>query len=482
MSQLFFWLVVTLLALRPTQDPDFGWHLKVGEYILKTGQIPRHDLFSFSLPGYPYVYHSWLSDILIAKSFRLFGLWGPTLLFLLVFVASIFFIYQSLPKELKENLIVRLTLLFFVPISAALVGARIRVFSFLALSILYFFLKDFIEKKNKFIFFTPILFLIWANLHGGFILGVIFLTFAILILFFQAVLGKSHLAPKDFLTLFSIWFFSLITPLFNPYFIGVYRQAFQMGTNSLSYRINADWQPILTSGPQFFYGILIALIIFFFLSLIVFSKAKIDSFEKILFLAFSLLTFISGRFLLVLLVILIPQAANLLAGIRKNFNFGKVVATIPFRVSILVLIFTFLGVIVGNILNLFAFYSSDKNYARLTKPPYPFAAVEFLKNQKASLKILNDFNWGGYLIWQMPERKVFSYGAMDNFFVNGHSFAQDYLEIVNLGPRWRMLLEDYKIEGVFVSKTWPVIQGLSILPDWRLVFEDEQSVIFFKVI
>ena len=58
MTLALFLVLTFAFYFRVVVDPDLGWHLRVGEFIWQTKTIPRKDLFSFSLPDYPYVYHS----------------------------------------------------------------------------------------------------------------------------------------------------------------------------------------------------------------------------------------------------------------------------------------------------------------------------------------------------------------------------------------------------------------------------------------
>src|SRR3982751_5366213 len=68
-------------------DPDFGWHLRLGQITLQQG-IPQTDLFSYTMPHYKMVNHEWLVDMGIAKLFPFFGLDGLAVMFsLLAFIA-----------------------------------------------------------------------------------------------------------------------------------------------------------------------------------------------------------------------------------------------------------------------------------------------------------------------------------------------------------------------------------------------------------
>ena len=58
-SALFVYLIY------PYSDFDWGWHYRYGEYFFTHHQILRHDIFSWTMPGYEWVNHSWLYDLVL---------------------------------------------------------------------------------------------------------------------------------------------------------------------------------------------------------------------------------------------------------------------------------------------------------------------------------------------------------------------------------------------------------------------------------
>src|SRR3989344_8844483 len=69
-------------------DPDFGWSLRLGELILKSG-IPNKDPFSYTMPSYPYVDYEWLTHVTMAKLYSLSGYTGLALIFTLFAIITI---------------------------------------------------------------------------------------------------------------------------------------------------------------------------------------------------------------------------------------------------------------------------------------------------------------------------------------------------------------------------------------------------------
>src|SRR5579859_3160426 len=117
-----------------TQDPDFGFHIQEGNYILHHG-IPATDPFSYSMPSYPYVDHEWLTNIIWVV---MFNAWG---VIPLVFVMSILAI-GSLLLQVKMSEKKWAFLLLFLTGGALFdfVGVRTQVVTWFFLSVLLYIL------------------------------------------------------------------------------------------------------------------------------------------------------------------------------------------------------------------------------------------------------------------------------------------------------------------------------------------------------
>src|SRR3989344_213303 len=89
-SFFFFGLTILIYFLKAKNylDPDFGWSLRLGEFILKNG-IPRTDPFSYTMPSYPYVDYEWLTHVAMAKLYSLSGYTGLALIFTLFAIITI---------------------------------------------------------------------------------------------------------------------------------------------------------------------------------------------------------------------------------------------------------------------------------------------------------------------------------------------------------------------------------------------------------
>jgi hypothetical protein len=491
-----FSILAFVFFLRVVIDPDLGWHLRVGELIWRTGLIPKTDFLSFSLPDYPYVYHSWLTETFLYYFYSRLGLWGVTFFYAFLLVLVLGLVLKTARLRVKKNWVF-LFLLLVVPFFSAASALRSQIFTFLGLALTYFVFRKYLEGRTKLLYLLPVVFAFWANLHGGFFLGLIFfsslLGTEIVLLSVQilanllegklsfkvAKRGSSNLPFGKFATLGAVLFLCLGAVLINPYGGRIYEQALSMGTNRFASQFNLDWQPLVTQDP---FSWMFALSIFVPLVWLFLFRSKVELREKIVLAVFFALALRLKRFSMVLLIVLVPALVVFLEEVRVKA--GEVLKQLRFLFWIfsLLVLLVFGGRAADYFLRMRRAYKDEVAYAQEMPVPYayPAGAVDYLRGNPIPGRILNDYNWGGYLVWKLPERKFFIDGRMDNFFLEGESFGETFLKVVNLEPGWEEVLEDYEIGLVLVSSERPLVEALRLLPEWALVYSDETSVLFKK--
>jgi len=487
---LLFLILVFLFFLRVVIDPDLGYHLMTGKYIWQTKTIPQKDIFSFSLPDYPYVYHSWLTEVLLFLIYHQWDLWGVTFFYCFLATVAFWFILKTTQLKVSQNW-VYLFLLLMVPLVYYATNLRIQLFTFLGLAFLYFVFRKSLKKETRLVWSIPLIFLLWANLHGGFLLGLVFFISLLIIeafgFFAQKIIPLKvygnfgpDLPFKRGLTWFLVFLLSAAVVLVNPYGMRAYQQAFLMGSNQFASKFNIDWSPLVRAGDLSF---LFAFLLVMGISFLVLIKSKVELREKLALLLFFLLSLKLNRFSLPLLVIFFPSLIFFCKQAKQKLKVVLSQMRLAFFLVLFCLGLVFFGQAFGFISRMKKTYSDEAAYAQEMPAPYtyPYGAVEYLKTNPVGERLLNDYNWGGYLIWKLPARKYFIDGRMDNFFLKGESFAKLHWQIVNLDPSWQTVLEKYQIEAVLLSSKWPVAQALRISPQWQLLYEDETSVLFEKV-
>ena len=167
------YLAVFVFSINLPTDPDLGWHLKYGEYFLKTGDVLRDNIFSTMMPNYNWVNHSWASDALIYFIYNNFGFIGISLLGAGIVTLTFFVLSKAFNLTLWNKAILFPMILLLVS-NVNAVSFRSQMMSYFFTVVLFYVLSLY-EKNQKRLLLAIPLFLVWANFHGGFIVGLILL-------------------------------------------------------------------------------------------------------------------------------------------------------------------------------------------------------------------------------------------------------------------------------------------------------------------
>ena len=189
-------LALTLFAPAVLNDGDTFWHLTTGDWIIAHRAVPPTDPFSYTFAGAPWVAHEWLSELLIAASFRLAGWSGVVVLTALATALAMFQLARHLGRWLSAGPSLLLLLLAASCITPLLL-ARPHILALPALEswVAGLFIARSAGRAPSWRL-LPIMCL-WANLHGGFMLGL----FLVVPLALEATLAE----PTAWRPVFARW-------------------------------------------------------------------------------------------------------------------------------------------------------------------------------------------------------------------------------------------------------------------------------------
>ena len=158
-------------------DGDTGWHIVTGESILRTFKIPFADPYSHTAPGMPWTTHEWLAEVIFGLFHRQMGLNGVVLVSSAVISLTFFFLYLFMLHR-KINAIVAVSFTILGAFASSLHWlARPHIFS-LALTLAFVVILEMYQReKVNHLKLLPLLMMVWVNLHGGYILGLILVLF-----------------------------------------------------------------------------------------------------------------------------------------------------------------------------------------------------------------------------------------------------------------------------------------------------------------
>ena len=153
-------------------DGDTGYHIRTGELILKEWRIPTLDPYSYHAPPLPWIAHEWLAEVIMATIYSVSGLTGIALFFALLLALIHWLLYRILREQSNDIILCTIVTLFAAAASSSHWLARPHVFSLLFTLIWCHLLNQFQYKNRPTLIYLPVIMLLWANLHGGFIIGI----------------------------------------------------------------------------------------------------------------------------------------------------------------------------------------------------------------------------------------------------------------------------------------------------------------------
>lgn len=373
-----------------TQDPDFGWHIQAGNYILKHG-IEITDPFSYSMPSYPFVDHEWLTNLLWALLFTTFGIMPLFILYSFLAIGSLFLVTQVI----KEKKWIVLPLFLASGTLLDFVGVRTQVLTWFFLSLLLYVL---LQKKlwEKWRVFLPVLFLFWANMHGGFGIG--------LGVLFIVLVGRCIEERKQIREKLLIAIVCTGVTLINPFGIRLWWEFWmQLSDSHLRWSI-AEWLPAI-------YFTNLAFWIYFITSLMFVVRywkkyTRTDLFLYFFFLMTGLSSMRNIPIWILVSFSLTVKGFSLFAAEAESYEYGRKRFAIAYKGFFIIAACLFLPQLAS------FFYGV---YLTRNEDAYPMQAVIYLQKYLPTQQIFSSYNWGGYLIWKLPEKKVFIDGRMPSW-------------------------------------------------------------------
>jgi hypothetical protein len=468
---LMFTFAILVFPVGSLRDPDTLWHIRTGQWILHNHQWPHADPFSFTFFGRPWMAKEWLSQILFASAFYLGGWYGVALLtgFTYAAIAATLTLYVT--RFARFSFAIGLVGVTCFLLTAHLL-ARPHLFAYLILSMWLFLLLDSYDRRQA----PPLalcgLMLLWANIHGSFVLGLMIIYIVSAFTAFYAF--KSHdlsLLKRTALVLVMVTIAACATPYgFFPLLL-TWKI---MGMKSMMAHL-AEWQP-----PNFRdYPVYLAYLLAFFAVVsgfgVTLRAARLALLMVAVWLGFSYSRGFMVFLVIVPFIFARPIAQQVAYFSRFNHDGSKrtdpvlrFISAYGWRLSAACICFAIISALISPQL-------------RLIRPPSdiaPKAAIDFVKRAGIVGNVFNSYRFGGYLIFRgIP---TFIDGRADLY---GDKFVNDYFAADNLSDvkATYRLLDSYKVRWVLLSPDERLSHALAFDPDtWAKVFSDKNAVVFVR--
>jgi len=468
----------------PFLDTDLWWHLANGRYILAHG-IPSQDVYSHTAVGHAWVVHEWLSDVGFYLLYQLGGLRVLVLLTAAAVTAAMILVYRSLRQGgLGNATAVLLAMVLFIA-SVPSFGARPQVINFLLTAVLIAILLRYRRSPTTRIWWLLAGFVVWANLHSGYLVGVGLLAVFTLGEALQTALprmaalrqeGVGALTRADVRRLWALVPLGFMAGILTP---ATYRTLFfAVGTLSSS-----SIQSFITEwfSPDFHQvqgKALLVCILVLVAGLLATRRtaglAASDPTFVLLGISTLALALTSQRHVPIFAAAAAPLLGGAASGALAASGIGprrlrRPTHGIVRANAIILLVITAVALVyVFNNLRTSVIDS-------VVRTVEPVAATDWMLSNHPPARIFNNYGFGGWLVWKAyPQYPVFIDGRIE---VYGDQVFGDYLSVEGLSENWEQVLEKHQVRTLVIT---PGDRLILVLPQngWKLVHSDPVSRVY----
>jgi hypothetical protein len=492
--EALFLLVVINLALQPLTEPDFGWHLRSGlDLVASGGRLPDTDPYSHTMPDWPWVEHAWLTDLLIGRLYHGFGRAGALAIIVMFgcITAGAWGVAGLTARAGPEVRLCACSASLWVALP--FLGARTQLITVFGMAVLGWMLHRIRNGASHLIWWLPALFLLWGNLHGGFTAGLFLLAVVIGLFWLRPLLARVWPALRSLSDepalpaavhrrLIAAAGMSAAITLVNPYGWRLHREILESLADRFMIETLQEWQsPSLeTVAGQLFLSYLLALAV----AMLCWYR-RIEPVRWGVLLVFLALACRHFRNIPLFLIVSLPLLAEVLQEALDRMNqrvLVRQVAASWWRGGWMLVLATVLLVLgPGHLQRVWRSGVDPAGFFRATS--YPIEAVEWVRHHRdrVGTKLYNEYGHGGFLLWWLPDEKIFIDGRMPAWHLGSRWILRDYVALNSGGPDSTAVLDKYDVDWAIVKGNGPVSGALEQRPMWRKQYEDEKVQIYVKL-
>ena len=503
LTDMIFVVLVALLVFAPVgagllNDADTGWHIRNGQHIVRTLSVPHADYFSYTMSGKPWYAWEWLYDAGMGLLAAWLGLNGIVLFTAVVIGFTFALLFRSLIAE-GGNLLISALLTMLALLSASVhMLARPHVVGWLLTLIWVRLLYRFQAGKSTALWWLPALMLVWVNVHGSFVLGLV------LLVLFAAGNLWTYLTSRDVGTklgartaiarLSVAGLASALATFLTPYGYKLHIHVYHYLSNRYFMdHIMEFATPNFHGNAEKYFEALLALALV--AALLAARRLRAVDVVLVLFAGYTGLYAvrnipISSMIIALAIAPALSEAIRLQALRRdlpgwlrsacdrvhesaarmKNIEdmlCGHLIPAVMLVASMAV------------VLNGGRLHGTPVLAAHFDQRQFPVAAAEYIAAHPIHDHMFSTDRWSGYLIYRLyPDTKLF---IDDRHDLYGEAFLKDYLKALGADLGWREVLDKNGVTSVLIPPDAPLANVLKETSDWRVAYDDGVAILFTQV-
>ncbi len=473
-------MVILSIALATADnfaEPDLWIHMLTGQTTLRTGHIPRFDTYSYAAANMPWHNHEWLSQVALAFFYAHLGVFGLKLLKLLCSIILIVAMAIGISASGASGRVQRLTLILSAVAISTQMQFRPQLFTFMVISVVMMSLALEVYRGRAILWPLIPMFALWANFHGGYIVGLGAMGIAAAVMFVQGWFGDAG-------RMASAWRLALVTlgcaaaTIINPFGVGLWTGVAHSVGDPLIRQVIADWVPLpkmmlsnWRNSPKELLQYVAPMLMFAgFVAAVAMAPNLEDAALLAVAAVFIGAAFYAARNVAIgVIAVAIPLArhASLALERRTEFDTGapSVVDDEP-PAALLAICALALALVGGTFSN------------RLkTWKPMPTGALNFMQQHKLHGNILPQFEWGSWVLWHTGDAfKVYIDTRAELVYSDKQEgdYARFFYGMQGAAALLDAYPHDYVLMGVH-TKGADVVRRT---PRWHLLYSDQTAALF----
>jgi len=488
-SPIIFLFLLALLGLfiflvsfqRQHWDSDIFWALKSGERIIANLSVPLTDPFSYTFAGKEWIDFTWGFQVLVYIFYTYLGGWFGLFIFqLLLLYATFYLLYKSLVLAGSGRwwlAIAALYLVFAATQDRFFIRPHLVAYLFVV-SYLYLLLLYSGENKARYLLYLLPLQVLWANMHSSFILGIfIVCSYATGAFVSEIRKGVRSGASGSFKVVLAVSLLLIAVSLINPYGwkLIIFPFIHQGGENAEALRFIKEWQPFPLTGLLDLYPLPFGVFAFKVILLGVFASMALNLrrlrlYDLMLVFALTYMAFSHIRWISVFAFFVAAILVGNFAGYLEARGRDSVVLR---RLCMALTCF----VAVAFLYQAATTYRGSYGLGPGTGV-FPRGTVEFMKREGIKGNIFNQYDFGGYLIYNYPELKVFIDSRTPTIY--SPYFYWSMRKAVMDGSLWDKIVKENEIDIALLKTRESACGMLRESKDWSAVAFDDVSVLYLK--
>ena len=467
-------------SLRLLNDPGIGWHIRTGEWILQNHAVPHTDLFS-NVTSRPWFAWEWLFDVGVAKVHGWWGLNGVLACGAMVIALTFAWLFRMTLRRGASLLPAAALVVLAMLASTIHCLARPHLFTWLFTLLCWYLLED--NLDSGWLWAIPGIVLLWANLHGGFLVAFALLGLSLAgELWTAASTTQPGEAGGRAGRLAGAMGLSFLASLANPYGLSLYSHIYQYLTDSFLMHHIQEMQ-----SPDFrtFAAKCLALLLLLTACLAAKQARRLRRSEILVLVFFAYEALFAARNIPLAGIVLTLTVAPLLTApdpntrLRKRWvGFSQRMGAMESQIRGHAWAIAFAIGTLAICSNGGRLLGTQVIHGQFNPDKFPERAVDFLAQHPPSGPLFTTDAWGGYVIYRAwPGIRAV---VDDRHDMYGSEYMKHYLSIIEGSWDWQERLQATGARAALVPTSSAIGSLLRLTPGWKLIYDDGQALLFEK--